>query len=46
MDMQRIPPTTEPLSRNFADETIFSITADERHRQRRNNRRCERTPAR
>ena len=27
-DMQRMPPTTEPLSRDFLDETFFWIPAD------------------
>jgi hypothetical protein len=28
-----MPPTTEPLSRNFLDETIVWILADEKKRQ-------------
>jgi hypothetical protein len=31
--MQRIPPTTKPLSRIFLDETFFWILADEKERQ-------------
>jgi hypothetical protein len=32
-DMQRMPPTTEPLSRNFLDETFFWSPADQKERQ-------------
>jgi hypothetical protein len=32
-DMHRIPPTTEPLSRNFLDETVFRIIAAEQERE-------------
>jgi hypothetical protein len=32
-DMQRMPPTTEPLSRIFLDETFFWTRADEKERQ-------------
>jgi hypothetical protein len=42
-DMQRMPPSTEPLSRKFLDKTFCWILADEKERQRRNDRRCERT---
>jgi hypothetical protein len=28
-----MPPTTEPLSRNFLDEIFFWIPADEKERQ-------------
>ena len=28
-----MPPTTEPLSRNFLEETFFWIPADEKERQ-------------
>jgi hypothetical protein len=38
-DMHRMPPTTEPLSRNFLDETVFWIIAAEQER------RCGRTRA-
>jgi hypothetical protein len=32
-DMHRMPPTTEPLSRNFLDETVFWIIAAEQERE-------------
>ena len=28
-----MPPTTEPLSRNFRDETVFSVIAAEQERE-------------
>ena len=31
--MHRMPPTTEPLSRNFLDETVFWIIAAEQERE-------------
>jgi hypothetical protein len=31
--MRRIPPTTEPLSRSFFNETFFSIPADNKEQQ-------------
>jgi hypothetical protein len=31
--MQRMPPTTEPVSRNFLDEIFFWTLADEEERQ-------------
>jgi hypothetical protein len=31
--MDRMPPTTEPLSRNLLDETFVWILADEKERQ-------------
>jgi hypothetical protein len=31
--MRRMPPTTEPLSRNFLDETVFWIIAAEQERE-------------
>jgi hypothetical protein len=33
--MQRMPPTTEPLSRNLLDETFVRILTDEKERQER-----------
>ena len=32
-DMHRVPPNTEPLSRDFLEETFFWIPADEKERQ-------------
>jgi hypothetical protein len=32
-DMHRMPPTTEPLGRNFLDETVFWIIAAEQERE-------------
>jgi hypothetical protein len=31
--MQRMPPTTEPLGRNFLDESVFWIIAAERQQE-------------
>jgi hypothetical protein len=36
--MHRMPPTTEPLSRNSLDETFVGILADEKERQRGNEK--------
>jgi hypothetical protein len=32
MDMRRMPPTTEPISRNFLDEMFVWILTDEKER--------------
>jgi hypothetical protein len=32
-DMHRMPPTTEPLGRNFLDDTVFWIIAAEQERE-------------
>jgi hypothetical protein len=32
-DMHRMPPTTEPFSRNFLDETVFWIIDAEQERE-------------
>jgi hypothetical protein len=32
-DIRRMPPTTEPLSRNFLDGTVFRIIAAEQERE-------------